>query len=83
MAWRVVAGTALLHWNVVVVDDARVLLSSRHWTTYRLIQSVHEGSRLAIRYLRAYFYSYFCLIKTLYLISSKYLSACLTRVLVV
>jgi len=67
MAWRVAAGTALLHWNVVVVvvvvvvvddDDDRVLLSSRHRTTYRLTQGVHKGSPLAIKYLRAYLYSF-------------------------
>lgn len=63
MAWRVVAGTALVHWNVVVVVDDKVLLSSWHRTTYRLTQGVHEGSPLTIKYLRAYLYTVFVLLR--------------------
>ena len=74
MTWRVVAGTALLHWNVVVVviddgdDDERVqsFLLCIAPTTYSLTQGFHDGSSLASKYLRAYWSSFY-LAKTLYL----------------
>jgi len=85
MAWRVAAGTALLHWNVLVLvddddDDDRVqpFLLCIGLTTDKLTQGFHDGSSLTVHYLRDNLYSFY-LVKTLYLSSSKYLSRSITR----